>query len=91
MPLDNTKKGLKYLNILFSETNQYKNKKILFYGVILIYNVNNVNNVNTLYIHNLCTHSTWHFEQVNEVCLMEEMYCMHLAGEKTHYSLRTLN
>ena len=26
-----------------------------------------------------------YFEQINEVFLMEKMYCMHLARKKTHY------
>ena len=39
--------------------------------------------------HNLAKHSSWNFERVNEVFLTAKMNCMHLASEKTHYSLRS--
>ena len=40
-------------------------------------------------IHNLVIHSTWNFEQVNEVFLMEKIHCTHLVREKTHLSSLT--
>ena len=36
-------------------------------------------------------HSKWNFEQVTEVLLVDEMYCMYLASEKLTIYCKLLN